>query len=148
MTNKTPSIEEAQAILRRAVEANKDELVASLRKVRSQLDDLVTALGPDALPREVQRELDALSQVRNALSHGKAVSAYVRQSEKISWIREQITQHNGEMPKVELLEAARSEWSGRNISQQFLDRAVDEAFETRKEPDATVTVLLKGGVVE
>jgi hypothetical protein len=148
MTNKIPSIEEAQAQLRRAVEANKEELVASLRKVRGQLDELVAALGPDSLPREVRRELDALAQMRNAVSHGKSVSAYVRQPEKIAWIREQLAQNDGEMPKVELLEAARSEWSGRNISQQFLDRAIDEAFETRKKSDATVTVLLKGGVVE
>jgi hypothetical protein len=148
MNKQTPSIEDAKELLRRAVEAGEDELVASLRKVRSQLDYLVGALGPDALPSAVKRELDALTQVRNALSHGKSISAYVRQPEKIAWIREQLTQHNGEVPKVQLLEAARSEWSGRNVSQAFLDRAIDEAFETRKESDATVTVLLKGGAVE
>jgi DNA repair photolyase len=148
MTKTTPSIEEAQELLRRAVEANKDELVVSLRKVRSQLDDLVAALGPNALPKEVKRELDALAQMRNEVSHGKSVSTYVRASEKIAWIREQLTQHNGEMPKVQLLESARSEWSGRNVSQQFLDASIDEAFETRKESDATVTVLLKGGATD
>jgi len=148
MPKTPPSIEEAQELLRRAVEANKYELVASLRKVRSQISNLVEALGPNALPKEVQRELDALAQVRNALSHGKSISTYVRQSEKIAWIREQLTKHNGEMPKVQLLEAARSEWSGRNVSQQFLDASIDEAFETRKESDATVTVLLKGGATD
>ena len=148
MSDKTPSIEDAKELLRRAVEANKYELIDSLRKVRRQIGDLVEALGPNALPKEVQRELDALAQVRNALSHGKSISTYVRQSEKIAWIREQLRQHNGEMPKAALLEAARSEWSGRNVSQQFLDASIDEAFETRKESDATVTVLLKGGATD
>lgn len=144
MSDKTPSIEDAKELLRRAVEVNKEELVANLRKVRSQIGDLVEALGPNALPKEVKRELDALAQMRNEVSHGKSVSTYVRASEKIAWIREQLTQHNGEMPKVQLLEAARSEWSGRNVSQQFLDRSIEEAFKTRKESDATVTVLAKG----
>ncbi len=144
MSKSKTTIAEAQALLRRAIAESKDELINDLRSVRSQLEDLVSVLGPNALPKEVQRELDALAQMRNEISHGRS-SAYVRVDEKVEWITEQLAQHGGEMPKVELLEAARREWPGRNISQQFLDRAIDEAFETWKEKDATVTVLLKGG---
>lgn len=142
MTKKTPSIEEAKSLLRRAVEANQDELVADLRKVRSQLSELISAIGSNSLPREVQKELDALARMRNEVAHGRS-STYVRVSDKVEWIRDQLTQHGGECPKAKLMEAARREWSGRNISQAFLDKAIDEAFGTRKESDATVTVLAK-----
>ena len=146
MSKKSPStsIAEAQALLRRAVEENTEAMVNDLRSIRSQLEELVSVLGPTGIPKPVQRELDALTQVRNELAHGRS-STYVRVDEKVEWITEQLEQQGGEMPKVELLDAARDEWAGRKINQAFLDRAIEEAFDTRKEKDATVTVLLKGG---
>lgn len=142
MTKRTPSIEEARKLLQEAVEANKSDLITGLRQVRSQLESLVEALGQNALPREVVRELDALAQLRNEVAHGRS-SSYVRVDEKVEWIRDQLKQHGGECPKAKLMEAARREWAGRNISQAFLDKAIEEAFGTRKESDATITVLLK-----
>jgi len=148
MPKKPPSIAEAQALLRDAVHANKHELVDRLREVRNQLEELVSALGPREIPREVQRELDALAEIRNQLAHSQTINVYVRNSEKIDFIRELLTERGGEMPKVELLEAARTQWAGRNVSQQFLDRAIEDAFEARKESNATITVLLKGGATD
>ena len=147
MSKKVPSIAEAQALLKEAVEANKDQLITGLRTLRSQLEDLVAVLGPKGIPKEIDRELEALTQIRNEVSHGRS-SAYVKVDEKIEWMTELLSQNGGEMPKVDLLDAAKREWTGRKISQQFLDRAVDEAFDTRKESDATVTVLLKGGTTD
>ncbi len=148
MPKKPPSIAEAQALLRDAVHANKHELVDRLREVRSQLEELVSALGPRGIPREVQRELDVLAEIRNQLAHSQTTNVYVRNSEKIGFIRELLTERGGEMPKVDLLEAARIQWAGRNVSQQFLDRAIEDAFEARKESNATITVLLKGGATD
>mgnify|MGYP001592931088 CR=1 FL=1 len=144
MSKRVPSISEAQALLKEAVEANKEELVSGLREVRSQLKDLVSVLGPNALPRDVQRELDALAKVRNEMSHRRS-STYVRVDEKIEWIRRQLSEHEGEMPKSQLLDAAKREWAERKIGQAFLDRAIAEAFSTRKEDNLTVTVLFQGG---
>ena len=134
--------------MRDAVHANKHELVDRLREVRSQLEELVSALGPRGIPREVQRELDVLAEIRNQLAHSQTTNVYVRNSEKIGFIRELLTERGGEMPKVDLLEAARIQWAGRNVSQQFLDRAIEDAFEARKESNATITVLLKGGATD
>lgn len=148
MPRKPTSIAEAQALLRDAVHANKHELVDRLREVRSQLEELVSALGPREIPREVQRELDVLAEIRNQLAHSQTTNVYVRNSEKIDFIFELLTERGGEMPKVELLEAARIQWAGRNVSQQFLDRAIEDEFVARKESNATITVLLKGGATD
>jgi len=142
MSKKPPSIAEAQEFLKNAIEANKDEIVASLRAIRHQLDELVS-LVPKGLPKEVHRELDALLELRAQIASGESVSGYVRNSDKIEFIRDQLSQRGGQIPKAELLEAARVEWKGRNVSPQFLDRAIDEAFAVRKEPNHTITVLGK-----
>jgi hypothetical protein len=143
MSKKYPSIAEARELLKSAIEANKHELIASLREVRTQLEELVSLVGPKELPREVYRELDALVDLRGQISSCESVSGYVRNSDKIEFIRDQLAQRGGQIPKAELLEAARTEWKGRNVSPQFLDRAIEEAFAVRKEPNLTITVLGK-----
>ena len=143
MTKKYPSIAEAQELLKNAVEANKHELLASLRQVRSQLEELVSMIGPKGLPKEVHRELDALLELKSTMASSESVSGYVRNSDKIEFIRDHLSKSGGQMPKAELLEAARLEWKGRNVSPQFLDRAIEEAFAVRKESNATITVIEK-----
>ncbi len=145
MPKKTPSIAEAQALLRDAVHANKHELVDRLRDVRSQLEELVSALGPREIPKEVQRELDALAEIRNQIPHSQTINVYVRNSgedwnSSVNYSRNVVAR----CQRLNCLEAARIQWAGRNVSQQFLDRAIEDAFEARKESNATITVLLKG----
>jgi hypothetical protein len=137
------SIAEAQELLKDAVEANKHELLGRLRDLRHQLEELVSAIGPNGFPREIQKEIDAFAELRSRLVDGQSASGYVRNSVKIDFIREQLAKRGGEIPKVDLLEAARVEWSSRNVNPQFLDRAIEEAFAVRKESNATITVIEK-----
>jgi len=144
MAKQIPSIHEAQELLRAAVEENKRQLTDALQSIRRQLEELVSVIGIDGLPREVHQEINALAQLRGRRQGEEVTSLYVRNSEKMEFIREQLKTHGGEMPKADLMDAARRHWTGRNISQQFLDRAICEEFRVRKEDNGTVTVELGG----
>lgn len=124
----------SEAILEKAIQTTRDELVEELRSLQAKVQRLVAMVGVRPLGLDVKLEIEKLASilVDDQPKRQSRKPKRIKTSEKRRFVVDQLVKHEGRMTKPELLRIA-SEHFGVEPAPTFLDSAIKSTPELRCE---------------